>query len=51
MITYNEYSDRRKKTNSRVILYDTLEKASDHVREYQQQKEKDDGKEKNSENT
>ena len=33
MITYEDYSERKK--NSRVILYDTLEKASDHVREYQ----------------
>ena len=33
MITFNEYSDRKK--NSRVALYDTLEKAADHVREYQ----------------
>ena len=40
MITFNEYSERRKK-NSRVTLYDTLEKASDHVREYHQQKEND----------
>ena len=40
MITYNEYSDRKKKKNSRVTLYDTLEKASVHVREYHQQKEK-----------
>ena len=40
MITYNEYSDRKKKKNSRVTLYDTLEKASDHVWEYHQQKEK-----------
>ena len=39
MITYNDYSDRRRKKNSRVSLYDTLEKASDHVRKYQQQKE------------
>ena len=39
MITFNEYSERRKK-NSRVTLYDTLENASDHVREYHQQKEK-----------
>ena len=38
MITFNEYSDRKK--NSRVTLYDTLENASDHVREYHQQKEK-----------
>ena len=44
MITYIEYSDRRKKTNSRVILYDTLEKASDHVKKYQQLKEEQDGK-------
>ena len=40
MITYIEYSDRMKKKNSRVTLYDTLEKAADHVREYHQQKEK-----------
>ena len=41
MITFNEYSDRREKEkNSRVTLYDTLEKAADHVREYHQQKEK-----------
>ena len=40
MITFNEYSDREKKKNSRVTLYDTLENASDHVREYHQQKEK-----------
>ena len=33
MITYEDYSERKK--NSRVTLYDTLEKASDHVREYQ----------------
>ena len=38
MITFNEYSERKK--NSRVTLYDTLENASDHVREYHQQKEK-----------
>ena len=38
MITFNEYSERKK--NRRVTLYDTLEKASDHVREYHQQKEK-----------
>ena len=38
MITYKDYSERKK--NSRVTLYDTLEKASDHVREYHQQKEK-----------
>ena len=44
MITYNDYSDRREEKNSRVTLYDTLEKASDHVRKYQQQKEKQDGK-------
>jgi len=37
MITFNEYSDRKK--NSRVTLYDTLEKAADHVREYQNEKE------------
>ena len=42
MITFNEYSDRKK--NSRVTLYDTLEKAADHVRKYQQQKEEQDGK-------
>ena len=36
MITFNEYSERRRKKNSRVTLYDTLEKASDHVREYHQ---------------
>ena len=42
MITYNDYSERKK--NSRVTLYDTLEKASDHVRKYQQQKEEQDGK-------
>ena len=47
MITFNEYSDRKK--NSRVTLYDTLEKAADHVREYQQQKENNDAREKNSE--
>ena len=39
MITYNEYSDRKKKKNSRVTLYDTLEKAADHVREYQNEKD------------
>jgi len=33
MITYEDYSERKK--NSRVTLYDTLEKAADHVREYQ----------------
>ena len=33
MITFNKYSDRKK--NSRVTLYDTLEKAAEHVREYQ----------------
>jgi len=33
MITYEDYSKRKK--NSRVTLYDTLEKAADHVREYQ----------------
>ena len=44
MITYIEYSDRRRKKNSRVTLYDTLEKAADHVRKYQQQKEEQDGK-------
>ena len=49
MITYNDYSDRKRKKNSRVTLYDTLEKASDHVRKYQQHKEKDDGKNTNSE--
>ena len=38
MITYKDYSERKK--NSRVTLYDTLEKAADHVREYHQQKEK-----------
>ena len=38
MITYEDYSERKK--NSRVTLYDTLEKAADHVREYHQQKEK-----------
>ena len=48
MITFNEYSERRKK-NSRVTLYDTLEKAADHVREYHQQKENNDAREKNSE--
>ena len=37
MITYKDYSERKK--NSRVTLYDTLEKASDHVREYQNEKE------------
>ena len=37
MITYTDYSERKK--NSRVTLYDTLEKASDHVREYQNEKE------------
>ena len=51
MITFNEYSDREREENSRVSLYDTLEKASDHVREYYQQKEKDDTREKNSERT
>ena len=49
MITYNDYSDRKRKKNSRVTLYDTLEKASDHVREYYQQKENNDTREKNSE--
>ena len=49
MITFNEYSERREKKNSRVTLYDTLEKAADHVREYQQQKENNDAREKNSE--
>ena len=44
MITYNDYSDRKRKKNSRVTLYDTLEKAADHVRKYQQQKEEKDGK-------
>ena len=45
MITYNEYSERReRKKNSRVTLYDTLEKASDHVKKYQQLKEEQDGK-------
>ena len=39
MITFNEYSERRRKKNSRVTLYDTLEKAVDYVREYHQQKE------------
>ena len=38
MITFNEYSERKK--NSRVTLYDTLEKAADYVKEYHQQKEK-----------
>ena len=33
MITYEDYSERKK--NSRVTLYDTLEKAAEHVREYQ----------------
>ena len=33
MITYTDYSERKK--NSRVTLYDTLEKAAEHVREYQ----------------
>ncbi len=33
MITYKDYSERKK--NSRVTLYDTLEKASEHVKEYQ----------------
>ena len=33
MITFNEYSERKK--NSRVTLYDTLEKAAEHVKEYQ----------------
>ena len=47
MITFNEYSERKK--NSRVTLYDTLEKAADHVREYHQQKENNDAREKNSE--
>ena len=42
MITYKDYSERKK--NSRVTLYDTLEKAADHVRKYQQQKEEKDGK-------
>ena len=45
MITFNEYSERRKKKkNSRVTLYDTLEKAADYVKEYyhqQQQKEEE----------
>ena len=40
MITYNDYFDRMRKKNNRVTLYDTLENASDHVREYHQQKEK-----------
>ena len=42
MITFNEYSERKK--NSRVTLYDTLEKAADYVKEYyhqQQQKEEE----------
>ena len=33
MITYKDYSERKK--NSRVTLYDTLEKDSEHVKEYQ----------------
>ena len=33
MITYTDYSERKK--NSRVTLYDTLEKAAEHVKEYQ----------------
>ena len=33
MITFNEYSDRKK--NSRVTLYNTLERAAEHVKEYQ----------------
>ena len=37
MITYEDYSERKK--NSRVTLYDTLEKAADHVREYQNEKD------------
>ena len=37
MITYKDYSERKK--NSRVTLYDTLEKAADHVREYQNEKD------------
>ena len=41
MITYNDYSDRKRKKNSRVTLYDTLEKASDHVRKYQKKEEDD----------
>ena len=34
MITYKDYSERKK--NSRVTLYDTLEKAAEHVKEYLQ---------------
>ena len=33
MITYTDYSERKK--NSRVTLYNTLERAAEHVREYQ----------------
>ena len=33
MITYNDCSERKK--NSRVTLYDTLERAGENVREYQ----------------
>ena len=37
MITYTDYSERKK--NCRVTLYNTLERAADHVREYQNEKE------------
>ena len=33
MITYTDYSERKK--NSRVTLYNTLERAAEHVKEYQ----------------
>ena len=33
MITYKDYSERKK--NSRVTLYNTLERAAEHVKEYQ----------------
>ena len=33
MITYTDYSERKK--NCRVTLYNTLERAAEHVREYQ----------------
>ena len=45
MITFNEYSERKK--NSRVTLYDTLEKAADYVKEYyQQQQQKEEEEER-----
>jgi hypothetical protein len=33
MITYTDYSERKK--NCRVTLYNTLERAAEHVKEYQ----------------